>query len=85
MEANNIGFTLNFSERHIPPTKAPGDVSLSGTQLIAFLTKASLRLPQQLTVKITTMHGNFLIRWPRHFPKRWLPGHKAMYFKICII
>jgi hypothetical protein len=32
--------------RFIPPTKAPGDVSLNGPQLVAFLTKASLRLHQ---------------------------------------
>ncbi|CEF67415.1 Hypothetical protein SRAE_2000207900 [Strongyloides ratti] len=36
---------------YIPPKKAAGDVSLSGCQLVAFLTKATLRLPPGETCK----------------------------------
>uniref|UniRef100_A0A0N4ZPM9 SRA1 domain-containing protein n=1 Tax=Parastrongyloides trichosuri TaxID=131310 RepID=A0A0N4ZPM9_PARTI len=36
---------------YIPPKKAAGDVSLSGNQLVAFLTKATLRLPAGETCK----------------------------------
>jgi hypothetical protein len=34
---------------YVAPTKAAGDVSLSGPQLVGFLTKATLRLPQGAT------------------------------------
>uniref|UniRef100_A0A0N5BPK8 SRA1 domain-containing protein n=1 Tax=Strongyloides papillosus TaxID=174720 RepID=A0A0N5BPK8_STREA len=36
---------------YVPPIKAAGDVSLSGNQLVAFLTKATLRLPPGETCK----------------------------------
>uniref|UniRef100_A0A0K0DUP4 SRA1 domain-containing protein n=1 Tax=Strongyloides stercoralis TaxID=6248 RepID=A0A0K0DUP4_STRER len=36
---------------YIPPKKAAGDVSLSGSQLVAFLIKATLRLPPGETCK----------------------------------
>jgi hypothetical protein len=39
--------------RYVPPIKAAGDVSLSGNQLVAFLTKAALTIPQ---VSITFIH-----------------------------